>query len=187
MDTSDRYHQPEGISKRHLIFTYQQQPCPTGKHVSPSQTPPFNCFELSIQHCLSPLQSLRVPLPHACIQAPKCYVQQWSTMPRWLRVTSLLTSQWWQGTWDSLASFLPGAVVSTVLGCGQVRPRQIHLPSLWRRTALSALCVMWVIQGPPRHLPSTTAWDHRDRRACTALPHARKEGRFGPSESIFFL
>lgn len=49
MDTSDRYRQPEGISKRHLIFTYQQQPCPTGKHVSPSQTPPFNCFELSIQ------------------------------------------------------------------------------------------------------------------------------------------
>jgi len=80
-DTSDRYRHPEGISKRHLIFTYQQQACPTGKHRSPSQTPPFNCFELSIQRCLSPPQPPRVPLPHTCTQAPRCCLQQGSTMP----------------------------------------------------------------------------------------------------------
>lgn len=100
MDTSDRYCHPEGTSKRHLIFTYQQQPYPTGKHTNPSQNPPFNCFKLPMQCCLSPPKSLRVPMPCTCFQAPKFYIQRWNTMPKWLKKTYLLMSQWRQGPWD---------------------------------------------------------------------------------------
>lgn len=51
------------------------------------------------------------------------------------------------------------------------RQTQTCLPSAWTSvvwwsTALPPLCAS-VTQGPPCHLPSTTAWEHRNQRACT--------------------
>lgn len=57
--------------------------------------------------------------------------------------------------------------------------------SVWRSLALTSLRALCVTQEPPCHLPSSTAWEHRDWSTCTA--HTRKEGWFSPPESVFFL
>lgn len=108
MAASDRYCHPEGISKRHLIFTYQHQPYPTGKHVSPPQSPLFNCFELSIQYCFSPPVSEGVPASHMYSgYQMTCTAAQYNA-----RVTCLLVRR---GHY-TLASLFPAAVISTALG-----------------------------------------------------------------------
>lgn len=138
MAASGRYCHPEGINKRHLIFTFQHQPCPTGKHVSPPQHPLFNCFELSTQCCLSPPVSEGVAASH---------MHSGSQM--------LCTAAKYNAR-------SPASVISTALGC--VLNTQAETPTQWMDKFGGAQhCHPSLHHGSPKNplpSPSTTAWEH---------------------------
>lgn len=131
MDTSDRYCHPEGTSKRHLIFTYQQQPYSTGKYTNPSQNPPLNCFELPIQFCFTPPESLRVPVPHTCFEAPditySSEVQCWG-VSGWLS-SDVPMKIWLLGfsLWKQLKEATPISGISLRYG---YQHRQANIPNI---------------------------------------------------------
>lgn len=182
MATSDRYCHLEGISKRHSIFTYQHQPYPTGKHVSPPQNPLFNCLELFIQCCFftSSLWGCSCLTHSFCVPN----VMHSSTVQC---QGDLSSGQ--KGPWHSLASFFPAAVISTALGC--VQNTQAETPTQCKdKFGVSQHCHPSAHHGTPKN-PLSPPLHHslgaQDLRARTALLYIRMEGRFGPSESMFFF
>lgn len=179
MATSDRYCHPEGISKRHLIFTYQYQPYPTGKHVSPPQNPLFNCFELSIQCCLSPPVSEGVPAPHMhsgsqmLCTAAKCNA----------RVTCLLVRRGHGTLWLPFSPLQQSPLLLAVFKM----PRQRHLPCAWASwEEPSTATLQWSPKNPlspPLH-HSLGAWD---LRACPLFCTSGWRGGLAHLKVFYFL
>lgn len=184
MATFDRYCHPEGISKRHLIFTYQHQPYSTGKHVSPPQNPLFNCFELSILCCLSPPVSEGAPASHMHSESQMlCTAAKYNA-----RVTSLLVRRGRGTLWLPFCQLQWSPLLLAV----DKTPRQRHLPGARTSVCLEehSTATPLYIMGHPRtpwHLPSTTVWEHGPGGHALLFCTSGRRGGLAPLKAFSFF